>query len=59
MCWIDNPQLTKLVNSARASGEHPGYVALQPIIDLLEAAFDWLDGKRYTGRKSRTSLPPL
>lgn len=59
MRWIDNPQLTQLVNSARASGEHPGYVALQPIFDLLEAAYDWLFGTRPAERKSRPSLPPL
>ena len=59
MRWIEDPQLTHLLNSARASAEHPGYVALQPIIDLLEAALDWLQGKRPTERKSRTSLPPL
>ena len=59
MRWIDNPQLTQLVNNARASAEHPGYVALQPIVDLLEAAYDWLVGKRPADRRSRTSLPPL
>jgi hypothetical protein len=56
MTGIDNPQLTQLVNSARASAEHPGYVALQPIIDLLEAAVAWLIGKRGA---DRTSVPPL
>ncbi|HET8938371.1 MAG TPA: hypothetical protein VFN67_33235 [Polyangiales bacterium] len=56
MTGLDHPQLTQLVNSARASAEHPGYVALQPIIDLLEAAFAWLRGKRSA---DRTSRPPL
>lgn len=60
MRWIENPQLTDLVHSAHVTAEHSGYVALQPIIDLLELARDWLSGKRQANadRKSRTSLPP-
>lgn len=61
MRWLENRQLTHMLDSARADAEHPGYIALQPIIDLLEAAGAWLSGKPQAraGRKSRTSLPPL
>lgn len=61
MRWLENRQLTHMLDSAHANSEHPGYIALQPIIDLLEAAGDWLSGRRQArvGRKSRTSVPPL
>jgi len=45
-----------MVLSARADGRHPGYVALQPIVDLLELIM--LRFKKRSARNSRSSFPP-
>jgi hypothetical protein len=53
---IETPQLSHLLDSARANAEHPGYIALQPIIDLIQVMIDRLSGKPQA--KSRPSFPP-
>jgi hypothetical protein len=63
MRWVTDPQLADMVLSARAEAQHPGYIALQPIIDLLElvaARFARRPPRtpRDDERRSRSSLPP-
>ena len=61
MRWVTDPQLADMVLSARARAQHPGYIALQPIIDLLElvlARFAKRPPRHDDERKSRSSLPP-
>ena len=58
MRFIDEKKLLVLVHSASRDAQHPGYIALQPICDLLEAAVRWLAGSPEHDRSSRTSLPP-
>jgi hypothetical protein len=52
-----------MVLSARAAARHHGYVALQPIVELIEliaARFSKPSARTYRDqeRKSRSSLPP-
>lgn len=52
MRWFEQLQLGDMVLSARAECRHPGYVALQPIIDVLESIM----GRFKKG--ARSSFPP-
>jgi hypothetical protein len=52
--WFEHQQITDMVLSARAGGQHAGYIALQPIVELLELIFR----KRAAEGKSRSSFPP-
>jgi hypothetical protein len=58
MQLVNDRKLSALVSNAHRRAEHPGYLALQPIIDLLEAALFWLTRSRKRQRDSRPSLPP-
>ena len=60
MRWFEHRHIADMVLSARADARHPGDVALQPIIDLLEriAAIFRARPSREPERKSRSSLPP-
>jgi len=54
--WFEQAQIADMVLSARADSQHPGYVALQPIYELLE-----LIARQFKKReqpKSRSSFPP-
>jgi hypothetical protein len=57
----DNRHFAALILDARAHAEHPGYLALQPIFELIE----WIaarllghDERRDEVRHSRSSFPP-
>lgn len=57
MQLVDDRKLSALVSSAHRRAEHPGYLALQPICDLLEAALAWLTRSHKRQRNSRSPLP--
>ena len=58
MSFIDDRKLSVFVHSARRNAEHPGYLALEPIVDLIEAVARWITSGRKGQRGSRPSLPP-
>lgn len=41
MRWIEHRQIADMLLSARGAAQHPGYIALQPIIELLELLAAW------------------
>lgn len=56
MRWFEQAQIADMVLSARADSEHPGYVAMQPIYELLELIARQF--KKREPRSSRSSFPP-
>ena len=56
MRWIEQAQIADMVLSARADSQHPGYVAMQPIYELLELIARQF--KKRDQRNSRSSFPP-
>lgn len=56
MRWFEDPHIADMVLSARAGRQHPGFVALQPIVELLELIVGRF--KKRSARNSRSSFPP-
>lgn len=56
MRWFEQAQIADMVLSARAASQHPGYVAMQPIFELLETIARLF--KKSDRRKARSSFPP-
>jgi len=54
--WFEQAQIADMLLSTRADSQHPGYIAMQPIFELLE-----LIARQFTKRdqrNSRSSFPP-
>jgi hypothetical protein len=59
--WFEHQQITDMVLSARAGGQHAGQIALQPIVELIEliaGRFSKRGAGDETKRKSPSSFPP-
>lgn len=56
MRWFEQAQIADMVLSARVDSQHPGYVAMQPIYELLELIARLF--KKREQRNSRSSFPP-
>lgn len=41
MTGFEGRQIADLLSSARAIGQHPGHIALQPVIEWLERILAW------------------
>jgi hypothetical protein len=57
MYGIDHRKATYMVDATRAPNQAASHLAIQPIIELLEALGAWLFGDTKE-HQSRPSLPP-